>query len=124
MENVEQNWLSCSDVCGAGEYVSQQCTNVSQTQCSKCKVSCPFGFFMRGSCDGTTSYDAVQCVPCRESCAAGEYRSGLAQCAGNTTFDTVACAPCRKQCSNGRCSFLIFSDSCVVANHDHCFISK
>ena len=102
---ADQQWLSCADRCMAGEYVSKQCSNTSQTQCAACKISCAAGYYMQGSCDGTTSYDSVQCIPCRESCAAGQHRVGLDRCLGNTTVDTVSCAPCRTQCQVGQYIF-------------------
>ena len=106
----DQVWLSCNDRCSAGEYISQPCTNSSQTQCSACKVTCPAGHYKVGSCGGTTRYDSVQCIPCRQSCPAGQYRSGVEQCAfGNITIDPVVCKPCRSQCLEGEYIFGVCS---------------
>ena len=59
---------------------------------------------MQGRCDGTTKYDAVQCVKCKD-CSVGQYRTGVGACNGSTTYDPVGCAACRTSCLAGQYIF-------------------
>ena len=101
----DQEWVGCAATCAAGEYVSRECTLTSPTECSKCKKACAPGYFLNGSCDGTTRYDSVQCVPCR-NCQEGQHRVNAAACNGTTTADPVSCTACRASCQPG---FYIFA---------------
>lgn len=105
MTRSDQEWIECASTCAAGEYIEIPCSNLSSTKCSACKTSCGSGSYMAGSCDGTTAYDAVRCLPCRPSCPVGQFRLGAGECTGNTTADTVTCAPCRANCSHGEFIF-------------------
>jgi hypothetical protein len=102
--STDQTWTRCSLLCGNGEYVSEDCTETSATKCSKCKAKCAAGYFMTGSCDGTTKYDTIECVPCK-SCARGQYRGNASACNGSTTYDTIQCKDCRSKCGQGQYVF-------------------
>jgi hypothetical protein len=39
--------------------------------CPQCTKSCHPGFFVNGSCNGSTTFDAAICTPCREACNPG-----------------------------------------------------
>jgi hypothetical protein len=100
--------------------VSRECSETTPTECTACKSRCPVGHYLSGSCDGTSKYDTIQCLPCK-SCAPGEFRGNLAACNGSTPYDTVQCTACRSNCSSGQyvfglCSGLMSLDetSCKV----------
>lgn len=100
----DQVWEYCDLSCMEGEYILKECTRESPIQCTACRTSCPAGFYLTGSCDGTTQYDAVQCVPCKD-CARGEYRQGLDKCDGTTDHDTIECKRCSGSCREGYYAF-------------------
>lgn len=100
----DQVWEYCDLSCVEGEYISKECSKDNPIECTPCKTGCPAGFYMVGSCDGTTQYDSVQCVPCKD-CAKGEYRKGLGECDGTTTYDTVQCQRCSAFCVAGEYAF-------------------
>jgi hypothetical protein len=43
---MDQKWEICSNLCPAGNYVSNECTETSYTDCQACKTSCPTGYYM------------------------------------------------------------------------------
>jgi hypothetical protein len=100
----DQVWQKCDLACPAGQYVSRDCTPSNPTECSLCKERCPDGYYMQGSCDGTTKYDTVRCVKCKD-CADGQYKISATPCNWSTTFDPVVCRDCSTSCRDGQYVF-------------------
>ena len=90
---------NCSQNCPLGYYVTNLCNGsvaLDTTTCAAC--SCPAGYYApNNTCTGTTTRNALQCLPCTNasSCPENYYLSG--QC---STFSDTSCTPCRSKCKS------------------------
>lgn len=77
-----QRCVDCKQ-CASGYYPSGLCNGISfndTVQCTKCRTSCPSGFYLKGDC----RVEEVVCVPCDPPCAnQSEYLKEVKACANS-----------------------------------------
>ena len=99
--------LDVAFTCPDGQFLFQQCSEVSDNICNRCANHCPAGQYITGTCGGTNDFT---CSECSGECPEGEYT--FTPCNG---IHDRQCTPCSlSDCSTGQYVIGCSADSDII----------